>query len=177
MIDHTPLPFAVPVPATAVPSYSVTTLLASAVPVTVGVTILVMRSLALDPLSDPAARASPVGATIVLSMVTVNVVDEVAVLLAVVTATAVRECVPSLSVLEIAHVPFDDAVPLASTVPPSYRVTTLPASAAPVKVGVVTLVMSSPTVPPSDAASRKGPVRELWVRVMLSPEIEKLPGV
>ena len=49
------------------------------------------------------------------------------------------------------------AMPVPTAVGPSYRVTVLPASAVPVKVGLVTLVMLSVSdTPVSDAASRSG---------------------
>ncbi|WP_247871835.1 hypothetical protein, partial [Azospirillum sp. TSO35-2] len=88
VIDHTPLPFAVPVPRTVVPSYKVTTLLASAVPVTDGATTLVRRSLLFEPLSEPDAKAKPVGAATVVSMVTASPLDAVEVLPATSTAVA-----------------------------------------------------------------------------------------
>ena len=51
------------------------------------------------------------------------------------------------------------ATPVPITVVPSSKVTVLPASAVPVKVGVVTLVMLSVLdVPLSDAATRSGRV-------------------
>ena len=54
-------------------------------------------------------------------------------------------------------VPVAVAMPVPTTVVPSNRVTVLPASAVPVKVGVVTLVMLSVLdTPLSEAATRSG---------------------
>ena len=64
VIDQLPLPSAVAVPSTVVPSVSnkVTVALASQVPVMTGVVILVMRSLLELPESLAVAKATPVGA-------------------------------------------------------------------------------------------------------------------
>ncbi len=95
--------------------------MASAVPVRVGATTLVRRSLLLDPLSDPAASARPVGTPgAVVSMVTVRPADAVELLPATSTAIAVSVWSPLPSVvLVIDHTPLPLAVPVPATAVPS----------------------------------------------------------
>ena len=73
-------------------------------------------------------------------------------------ALAVMLWVPSARVEAVmVHCPAIVAMPVPITVVPSNKVTVLPASAVPVKVGVVTLVMLSVLdAPLSEAATRSG---------------------
>ena len=74
-------------------------------------------------------------------MVTDKAADAALALPAASVALAVMLCVPSASAEAVmVHFPAVVAVPVPITVVPSNRVTVLPASAVPVKVGVVTLV-------------------------------------
>ena len=140
---HVP-PVAMPVPITVVPSNRLTVLPASAVPVKVGVVTLVMLSVLDTPLSDAATRSGLTGRGAVVSMVTDKAAEAALTLPATSVALAVMLWVPSARV-ERGDGPGPgrrgDAG--ADPVVPSNSVTVLPASAVPVKVGVVTLVMLS----------------------------------
>ena len=112
-IDQLPAPSAVELPTSVAPSYSMTALLASAVPVTTGAVKRVMRSSRL-PLFDAAAKSSPVGSAATVSMVTTSPVDWLLVLPVTSTTRAVRVWSPDprLGVVKT-QVPS----PLAVTVP------------------------------------------------------------
>ena len=134
---------------------------ASAVPVKVGVVTLVMLSVLDKPLSDAVSRSGADGAAgAVVSMVTAKASRysaEVARHIRCLGGDAVGSCRQgrggdgprSRSV----------ATPVPTTVAPSNKVTVLPASAVPVKVGLVTLVrLSVLDKPLSEAATRSGTV-------------------
>jgi len=118
---------------------------ASAVPAKVGVVTLVISSLLDVPLSLAAVMSGVEGmAGAVVSMVMLSALDATLVLPAASVALAVMLCVPSLRALTVMPGElYAAAVPLPTCVAPSKRVTVLPASAAPVKAGVVVLVMLS----------------------------------
>ena len=124
-------------PTAVVPSYSVTVAPASAVPVKVGLVTLVMLSVVDTPLSEAASRSGAEGAAgATVSMVTDKAPDAALRLPAASAALAVMLWVPFASVeAAIVHVPAA-ATPVPITVAPSNKVTVLPASAVPVKVGV-----------------------------------------
>ena len=151
-------PVATALPIYVVPSNSVTVLPASAVPVKVGVVTLVMPSVLDDPVSDAAVRAGVEGATgAELSIVSEVAVEATPTLPAASVAFAVMLCVPlpSAELVMLQLPPVATALPI--NVVPSNSVTVLPASAVPVKVGVVTLVMPSMLDDPvSEAALRAG---------------------
>src|SRR4051794_23270058 len=151
-------PVATAVPISVAPSNSVTAVPASAVPVKVGVVTLVILSLPELPLSDAVARSGVEGAAgAAVSMVTASVPEAALVLPGASVGGAVMLCDPFVRV-ELAIVqlpPVATAGPI--SVVPSNSVTVVPASAVPVKVGVVTLVMLSVTeMPLSDAVARSG---------------------
>ena len=93
-------------------------------------------------------------------MWTVSPADALLTLPAASVALAVRVCAPgNRALLVMDQLPLPSAVAVPSNVEPSvsYRLTVLPASAVPVKVGVVLLVMSSLLdTPVSLAAARSG---------------------
>jgi hypothetical protein len=135
VIDQLP-PVAVAVPSTVVPSvsYSVTADPASAVPVIVGVVLLVMPSVLELPLSSAVARPVVPGvAGAVLSTVTLSPA-EAALVPDPLVVLAVSVCDPSLSTLLVIDQLPAVALAVPSTVVPSvsYKVTVAPASAVPV---------------------------------------------
>ena len=152
---------ATPVPTTVVPSYRVTVLLASAVPVKTGVVMLVMLSVLDLPVSDAAVISGADGATgAIVSIVTDRADDTTLTLPATSVAVAEMLWTPFAKddVVTMVHVP-PVTTPEPIAVAPSNRVTVLPASAVPVNVGVTTLVMLSVLdAPLSEAASRSGVV-------------------
>src|SRR3954453_4029493 len=94
-----PLPWAVPLPTLVAPSNSVTVLLASAVPVKVGVATLVRLSVLDEPESEAVARSGAEGAVgAVVSIVTDRPVEAVLVLPAASVALAVIVWLPVDSV-------------------------------------------------------------------------------
>ena len=110
-------------------------------------------------MSDAAVRSGADGAAgTAVSMVTDKAADAALRLPAASVALAVMLWTPSASVEAVmVHCPARVAMPVPITVVPSNRVTVLPASAVPVKVGVVTLVMLSVLdAPLSEAATRSG---------------------
>lgn len=118
-----------------------------------------MLSVLEVPVSDAVARSRFVGAAgAVVSMVTDNAADAALTLPAVSVALAVMLRVPAAraEVVVMDHCPAV-ATPVPTAVVPSYSVTVAPASAVPVKVGLVTSVMLSVVdTPLSEAASRSG---------------------
>ena len=96
-----PLPSAVVVPSTVLPSSNTTALLASAVPEKVGVVTLVLLSVLELPLSLVAAMSGVVGAVLggVLSMVMLSAAEADETLPAASVALAVMLCVPAVRVL------------------------------------------------------------------------------
>ena len=145
-----------------IPLNSSTLLLASAVPVKVGVVSLVTLSLLELPVSEEEARAGVDGAAGAnVSMVIDILGDAASAFPAASNAFAVTEYVPS----EASESSVKTQFPLLSAcvVPtelfPANASTVLLASAVPVKVGVVSLVMLSVFEDPvSEAASRSGVV-------------------
>ena len=85
-----PRPPAVAWPTRLAPSYKETTLLASALPVTVGVVTPVIPSLVERPMSEPGAKARALGAAMAVSMVTISAEEARLVLPARSTPVAVR---------------------------------------------------------------------------------------
>jgi hypothetical protein len=153
-------PVATPLP-TRVPSLKIFTVLpASAVPVKVGVVMLVRSSLLDDPESLAEDRSGVEGAAgEVVSIVTDKADDATDVFPAASVALAVIELTPSGSALTaIVQLPLPSAVPVPINVEPARKsFTTAFASAVPLNVGVVLLVMLSVfDVPVSDAAARSG---------------------
>ena len=92
------------------------------------------------------------------SIVTDNAEDAMLVLPAVSVAFAVMTCAPfDRTDVAMLQLPLPSANPVPTRVVPLYSRTVAPASAVPVKVGVVTLVMLSVLdIPLSDAAIRSG---------------------
>ena len=125
-----PEPSAVAVPSTVVPSvsYRVTVLLASAVPVKVGVVLLVLLSVDELPVSVAAVMSGALGAVgAVLSYITVLVAC-VATLPAASFTSAVMLTLPSVNAFTSALVSVTDQAPPAATVavllvPPTLTVT------------------------------------------------------
>ena len=112
-------------------------------PVKTGVVIFVTLSLLDEPLSLAAARSGTETAGPLVSMVTTSAVD-VAWFPAKSVARAAILWVPLASTLEVIdQLPLASAVALPSTVLPSSSCTRAPASAVPLKTGVVMLVMLS----------------------------------
>ena len=111
---------------------------ASAVPVKVGVVTLVMLSVLDTPLSDAASRSGADGAAgAMVSMVTGKAAEAALTLPATSVALAVMLWVPFARVDVVANQsPFTVVMPVPTWVVPSNRVTVLPASAVPVKVGI-----------------------------------------
>ena len=135
-------------------------LLASALPVSVGVVSLVVLSVSELPESDAALRSGADGvAGALLSTVMLNADDADDTLPALSVAVAVMLCEPSANAEAVMlQLPLPSAVTL-PTVPATElaSVTVLPASAVPVKVGVVSLVILSVSDSPvSDPAARSG---------------------
>src|SRR5215472_18508508 len=156
-----PLPSAVALPIWVAPSNSFTRLPAGAVPVSFGVVTLVMLSVLDAPESDAAIRSGVVGAAgAVVSMVSDKAPEATLTFPATSVAVALMLRTPWLRVeLVMLQLPLPSAVALPIWVAPSNSFTRLPASAVPVKVGVVTLVMLSVlAAPESDAAIRSGVV-------------------
>src|SRR5439155_1255560 len=143
-----PLPSAVPVPIRMEPPRNTcTVLLASAVPVKVGVVTLVMLSVLELPLSLAAVRSGAEGAAgALVSIVMLRAPEAPDTLPAASVALAVILCVPVVrAVLRVipAALAYAAAVPLPTWTPSLKSVTVLPVSAVPVKAGVVLLVMLS----------------------------------
>ena len=142
---HAPVLLAVVEPSTVAPSRTMTTLPASAVPLSAGVLSLVLPPLAMaigvEPLLLLAATVTAPGA--VVSMMTLADVVPLTLPAASVTVT-LNGCVPTLSAVVVKlHVPSDWTMAVPSTVVPSEMVTRPPASAVltvPLSVGVVSLV-------------------------------------
>src|SRR5207248_826026 len=154
-----PAAFATPEP-TATPSLKIVTVLfASAVPLKVGVVAFVILSVLLLPVSDAAIRSGVDGAPGAgVSIVTDRAADPALTFPATSVAVAVMLCVPSVRVeLVIDQFPEPSAATLPISAVPSNSVTVLFASAVPLNVGAVTLVMLSvPLLPLSDTAVRSG---------------------
>src|SRR5437588_500300 len=138
-----PLPSAVVVPSTVLPSSNTTALLASAVPEKVGVVTLLMLSVLELPLSLAAIRSGTETAGPVVSMVMLSPAEADETLPATSVALAVMLCVPSVRVLLASDALPLPAAALPTTIAPSKRVTVKPDVAATVNVGVVLLVMLS----------------------------------
>ena len=121
--------------------------LASAVPVKLGVVLLVTLSVFELPVSVAAVMSGVDGAATVVSIVMASPLDATDTLPAMSVDLAVMLCGPLTSVTcdVIVHAPvLTSAVAVPSTVVPlSKRVTSVPLSAVPVKVGVWFLVMLS----------------------------------
>lgn len=133
VMDHWPLPSAVPVPATLLPSYSVTVEPATAVPAKVCVAAWVMLSDADRPVSEAGASAGLPGAASSALVTTVIAFDRLDVLPAASVADAVMWCVPTHKArVYTVQVPALLTTALPSGVAPSYRVTVEPASPTPV---------------------------------------------
>src|SRR5438132_1247516 len=98
-----PVPSAVPVPISVLPpTNSCTVLLASAVPVKLGVVSLVMLSVFEVPLSLAAVRSGAEGAAgAVVSIVMLKALDAVDTLPAASVAVAVMLCVPAVKILVV----------------------------------------------------------------------------
>ena len=136
-----------------VPSYRVTTLDPSAVPVTAGAVSLVMRSPA-TPVSDALVSVRPVGAVAAVSTVTTRPEDAAPVLPAASIARALRVCAPTARPL-VANSQLPCALTVAdpSRDAPSYSATTLPSAAVPVTTGAATLVTASVVLRPLSVAA------------------------
>ena len=157
--DHRPAASAWPLPTKVVPSNSVTVALASAVPVKVGVLTLVVLSVFDVPLSDVTARSGTLGVTgAAVSIVTVSTPEAALTLPARSVALATIAWTPFANGLAaMDHTPAASAWLLPTTVAPSNSVTVALASAVPVNVGVVTLVVLSVFDGPlSDPTARSG---------------------
>jgi hypothetical protein len=165
-----PLEFAVAVPIWVVPAYTFTALPASAVPVKVGVVLVVMLSVFDAPVSEAAVKSGVDGAATEVSILIERAPDVGLVVLPDV-AVAVMFCVPcARTELVTVQLPLEFAVAVPIWVVPAYTVTVLATSAVPVKVGVVSLVMLSlADNPVSDAAVRSGVEGAPDVGVELSP--------
>ena len=138
---NVPAELATPLPRTVVPEYRLTVLPASALPVMVGLVLLVRV--------PPVLSARLVGAAGgVVSMVMVNAVEVALVLPALSVAVAVRVCVPLLrAVLGVTlKVPVEVATTLPTRVLLANTLTVLPASALPVMAGLVLLVRVLPVL-------------------------------
>src|SRR5690348_11278469 len=141
-----PVLLAVALPSSGTPSKTLTVLLASAVPVSVRVLSLVMLS-PTTPLSvENEAMLGATGATV--STVTLSAAEAAPVLPAtsVAVSAGVRPAGASSAVLYV-QAPELLAVVLPISVPPSNALSVLLASAVPVRVRVLSLVMLSPTTP------------------------------
>src|SRR6185437_15566218 len=134
---HIPLVSATVVPILVVPSNTLTVLLVSAVPVSSTSFVFTTASLTIT--------GAP-GATV--STVTASAAEIALVLPPTSVSVAVRLWAPSLSaaVMKL-HVPLAAAVAVPRTVAPSNNLIVLLASAVPVNVRVLSLVMWSPTTP------------------------------
>jgi hypothetical protein len=122
------------------PSNTVIVLLASAAPVRTSTCVLASVAADVD-----ATSVGAVGACV--SIVTARAVDATLVPPEVV-AVAVKEWPPSDSAVVVSvQAPLEFAVTVPSTVEPSSTFTVLPATAEPVSVNVLSLVMWSPTTP------------------------------
>src|SRR3569832_914188 len=128
---------------------------------------------------------APVMAGVTASMITVSPLDDALTLPAAAVAVAVTVCVPLVSaVVTMLHTPVvASALAVPSKVVPSvsYSATTAPASAVPVKVGVVTLVMRSVfEAPLSDEVDSVGEgaagAAESSVKVKAAELLEVLPA-
>ena len=118
---------------------------------------LVTKSVLEAPPSFDSARLVKVRTGGVLSICTVRPADMAPVLPAASVAWAVMRWLPSFSLLLAMRQVPSTATALPSTVPPSYRVTVAPASAVPVKTGMVSAVMLSLSeMPLSELALRSG---------------------
>ena len=141
------------------PSNNVTVAPTSPLPVMVGVSSLVMLSLAV-PESDAASSVSAVGAAgALVSSVTVSAPLAAETLPAMSVCFEVIDSGPAVSVLVVTdQLPSAAAVPVPTAVAPLKIVTVAPGSApVPVKVGVARLVMLSvDEAPRSEAAVRSG---------------------
>src|SRR5262245_42687197 len=135
---HAPFASVVTIPICVVPSNILMVLLASAVPLTV----------AWFPLIASLRTIGAVGATV--STVRARAADDAPVLPAASVAVAVKLWPPLASVAVVYdHAPLAFAVAVPIWVDPSNSLTVLPASAVPVRVSVLSLVMPSPTTPVS----------------------------
>jgi hypothetical protein len=131
----------------------------SAVPLNTGVVTLVISSVDEMPLSEVATRSGVPGAAgAVVSMVTGSTLDATPTLPAWSVAFAVIVCVPSPRTPEVIDQrPAALAMPEPTAVAPSNNATFEFASAVPVNIGVVTLVVLSVAEPPlSEAVARSG---------------------
>ena len=118
---------------------------------------LVTKSVLEAPPSFDSARLVKVRTGGVLSICTVRPADMAPVLPAASVAWAVMRWLPSFSLLLAMRQVPSTATALPSTVPPSYRVTVAPASAVPVKTGMVSAVMLSLSeMPLSELGFRSG---------------------
>ena len=148
---------AVALPIWVVPSNSLIRLFASAVPVKVGVASLVILSVLEAPLSEAAIRSGADGALGAVVSIVIDKADDATLTLpAASVAFAVMLCTPFARVeLVIDQLPEPSAVAVPIRVVPSNSVTVLFASAVPLNVGAVTLVILSVLeLPLSDAAIR-----------------------
>src|SRR5262249_50828170 len=145
---HTPLPFAVVVPSSVAPSYSLIVVLASAVPLSVSVLSLVMPSPTV-PLSVENDEMTGVD-TKAVPTVTLSAVEARLGLPAASVAVAVELCGLLVHVpLALLHAPLPFAVVVPSSVALSYTLIVALASAVPVSVSTEALVRPSPMVPVS----------------------------
>ena len=157
-IEYLPSAAATAEPMLLAPSKSSTLLPASAVPVMVGVAVLVIPSMAEIPVSEFVSNIGVAGVSgAFVSMVTVNASETIDVLPAASLACTFSSWVPSARVaLAMVNLPVASAVAVPRTVVPSSNVTVLPASAVPTTFGVLTLViLSVDDWPESDATSRE----------------------
>jgi hypothetical protein len=132
---------------------------AGAVPMKVGVVSLVRLSVLDAPVSEAATRSGTDGATTELLTIVIESGDVAALVLpAASVAVAVMACVPwARAELVTVQLPLESAVAVPIWVEPANTLTVLPASAVPVKVGVVSVVtLSVLDEPVSDAAVRSG---------------------
>src|SRR5471032_2095101 len=134
--------------------------LALSVPLMVCAAVLVMKSVLEVPVSLEKLALVTVVVGVLVSMVTARPDETVLTLPAASVVFALSECTPGLNrLLVMDQLPLPSATTLPSTLVPllSYSVTVEPASAVPLKVSVVTLVMLSLfEVPLSLALARSG---------------------
>ena len=134
-------------------------LLASAVPLNVGVLSLVTSSVFETPVSEPAVRSGALGAAgATVSTVITTGAEATLVLPAASVAVVEMLCDPSARTLDVKlQLPAPSAVVVPTNVTPSYTEIVVPASAVPVNVGVLSPVTSSvEDAPVSDAGARSG---------------------
>jgi len=157
-----PVPSAVVVPKLVLPPRNNSTvLLASAVPVNVGVLTLVRLSVLEEPLSLAASRSGVDGAAgAVASIVMLRAPEAAEAFPAASVAVAVMEWTPAVRLMSLVHEPVTLAMVVPLEVAPSKSSTVLLASAVPeiVRADVFLVMLSELETPVSSAAAKSSPV-------------------